>query len=101
MHLIREKEGGKFFVRKVMKGQHPVYLTLQDCSHPCLPQIYDVAITEKESTGTQQPGILLSILFWLTGCIKINQAYMPALFINNIGWLNVTVNDALTIYKQG
>ena len=50
VHLIREKEGGKFFVRKVMKGQHPVYLTLQSCTHPCLPQIYDVAIAEGDTT---------------------------------------------------
>ena len=54
VHLIREKEGGKFFVRKVMKWQHPVYLTLQDCSHPCLPQIYDVAITEKDTTVIEE-----------------------------------------------
>lgn len=47
VHLIREKETGKFFVRKIMKGQHSVYLTLQDHSHPCLPQIYEVVITEE------------------------------------------------------
>lgn len=50
VYLIREKEAGEFFVRKVMKGQHPVYLTLQSCRHPCLPQIYDVVITEEATT---------------------------------------------------
>ncbi|MCI8530876.1 MAG: serine/threonine protein kinase [Lachnospiraceae bacterium] len=50
VHLIREKETGKFFVRKVMKGHHPVYLMLQDCPHPCLPKIYEVAITEDTTT---------------------------------------------------
>ncbi len=50
VHLIREKETGKFFVRKVMKGHHSVYLTLQDCPHPCLPKIYEVVITEDATT---------------------------------------------------
>lgn len=50
VHLVREKETGKFFVRKVMKGHHPVYLTLQDCPHPCLPKIYEVVITEDTTT---------------------------------------------------
>lgn len=50
VHLVREKETGKFFVRKVMKGHHPVYLTLQDCPHPCLPKIYEIVITEETTT---------------------------------------------------
>ena len=50
VHLVREKETEKFFVRKVMKGHHPVYLTLQDCPHPCLPKIYEVIITEETTT---------------------------------------------------
>lgn len=50
VYLVREKETGKFFVRKVMKGHHPVYLTLQDCPHPCLPKIYEVVITEETTT---------------------------------------------------
>lgn len=66
VYLIREK-GGKFFVRKVMKGQHPVYLTMQDCPHPCLPRIYDVDITGETTTvikeyieGRSLDGIKLS-----------------------------------------
>ncbi len=50
VHLVKEKETGKFFVRKVMKGQHPICLTLQDCPHPCLPKIYEVVITEETTT---------------------------------------------------
>ena len=50
VHLIREKAGGKFLVRKVMKGKHPVYLTLQECQHPCLPKVYDVIITDETTT---------------------------------------------------
>lgn len=53
VYLIREK-GGKFFVRKVMKGQYPVYLTIRDCPHPCLPRIYDVAITEETTTVIEE-----------------------------------------------
>lgn len=50
VHLVKEKETGKFFVRKVMKGHHPICLTLQDCPHPCLPKIYEVVITDETTT---------------------------------------------------
>lgn len=49
VHLVREKNGEQVYVRKLLKGQHPVYHTLQNCPHPGLPKIYEV-IVEGDST---------------------------------------------------
>lgn len=46
VHLVRNKGGEQIFVRKALKGQHPVYLTLQSCSHPYLPKLYEVISTD-------------------------------------------------------
>jgi serine/threonine protein kinase len=44
--LIREKGDGRFFVRKIMRGRHQVYEMLQGFSHPCLPKVYEVVISD-------------------------------------------------------
>lgn len=49
VHLVREKNGEQVYVRKLLKGQHPIYHMLQDCPHPGLPKIYEV-IVEGDST---------------------------------------------------
>lgn len=46
VQLIREKSGGCFFIRKVIKGRHFVYFALKGCSHPCLPRMYDVSMDD-------------------------------------------------------
>lgn len=50
IQLIREKDGKQFLIRRVMKGQHPVYLQLKNCHHPCLPRLYEVTITDDTTT---------------------------------------------------
>lgn len=50
VHLVREKEGEQIFIRKVLKGQRPIYLTLQNCKHPCLPELYEVILSEDTTT---------------------------------------------------
>lgn len=44
VELLRERGGEKLFVRKTLQGQHQVYQTLQESSHPCLPEVYEVSI---------------------------------------------------------
>lgn len=50
VHLVREKEGERVFIRKILKGKHPIYETLQNYEHPCLPKLYEVVITEDSTT---------------------------------------------------
>lgn len=42
VQLVREKNGEQLFVRKVLKGCHPIYEVLQNCIHPGLPKLYEV-----------------------------------------------------------
>ncbi|MCM1254412.1 MAG: protein kinase [Clostridium sp.] len=46
---MRGNDETQTFVRKIIKGQHPVYLTLQNCKHPFLSKLYDVSVS-KSST---------------------------------------------------
>lgn len=46
VQLVREKGGEQIFVRKTLAVQHPIYQMLQNCSHPCLPKIYEVIVSE-------------------------------------------------------
>lgn len=50
VQLVREKGGNQVFIRKILKGQHPIYLTLQDCRHPYLPKLCEVDIAEDSTT---------------------------------------------------
>lgn len=44
VQLVKGKDVGKLFIRKVMKGQLYVYCLLEGCRHPYLPMIYEVDI---------------------------------------------------------
>lgn len=46
VYLVREKGGDRLFVRKKLKGRHEVYGVLQDCSHPFLPELYQVTASD-------------------------------------------------------
>lgn len=46
VHLVREKDGEQIFVRKILKRPHDIYLTLKNCPHPYLPQLYEVIVSE-------------------------------------------------------
>jgi len=50
VHLVREKAGNQIFIRKILKGQHNIYLTLQNCQHPYLPKLYEVAMSDDTTT---------------------------------------------------
>ena len=50
VHLVREKGGEQFFVRKILKGYQPIYLLLQICAHPGLPKLYDVVMFNNTTT---------------------------------------------------
>lgn len=49
IHLVQDKAGKEQFVRKVLKGQYPIYTQLQTLNHPNLPKVYE-AVLDGEST---------------------------------------------------
>lgn len=54
VHLVREKGKDQLYIRKVLHGQHPVYQALINCSHPCLPKLYDVVFSENTTTVIEE-----------------------------------------------
>lgn len=46
VHLIQEQDGETLYIRKELKGRHPVYLELQGITHPYLPRLYDVVLSD-------------------------------------------------------
>ncbi len=54
VHLVREKNGEQVYVRKLLKGQHPIYQMLQDCPHPGLPKIYGVIVEDDSTTVIEE-----------------------------------------------
>lgn len=49
VHLVRQKGGEQVFIRKILKGQHSVYASLQNCVHPFLPRLYEVSISDNDT----------------------------------------------------
>ena len=47
--LIREEDGEQIFIRKTLKGKHPVYAELQKLKHPLLPELYEVHVSDTET----------------------------------------------------
>ena len=54
VHLVREKEGEQRFIRKRLRGRHEIYPMLQDCPHPGLPQLYQVELSDDETTVIEE-----------------------------------------------
>lgn len=54
VQLVREKEGGQVFVRKRLKGRREVYETLKNCPHPGLPKLYEVELSDEETTVIEE-----------------------------------------------
>ncbi len=52
--LVREKAGSRVLVRKRLKGKHLVYELLKDCSHPYLPKLYEVEVSEDYTTVIEE-----------------------------------------------
>ncbi len=46
VHLVRKKGEEQVFIRKILKGKRCIYLTLQNCHHPYLPEIYEVILSD-------------------------------------------------------
>lgn len=54
VHLVHKKGEEQVFIRKVLKGQHHIYLTLQSCRHPYLPKLYEVIIADDSTTVIEE-----------------------------------------------
>lgn len=54
VQLLRERNGEQLFIRKTLQGRHPVYRTLQEVSHPCLPTVYEVSIDGETTTVIEE-----------------------------------------------
>lgn len=54
VHLVRDKEHNQNYIRKILKGQHEVYRVLQSCPHPFLPEIYEVTVSECDTTVIEE-----------------------------------------------
>lgn len=54
VHLVRERDKDQLFIRKVLKGRHLVYLTLQECLHPYLPKLYEIAVADDTTTVIEE-----------------------------------------------
>lgn len=54
VYLVREKGGSRVFMKKVLKGRHPVYQVLQQLQHSCLPRLYQVVISEDSTTVIEE-----------------------------------------------
>lgn len=46
VHLIQEQNGETLYIRKELQGRHPVYLELQEFTHPYLPKLYEVVLSD-------------------------------------------------------
>ena len=54
VHLVREKDSGQIFIRKVLKGPHPVYTVLQKHPHPFLPVVHEVVVDNDATTVVEE-----------------------------------------------
>ncbi|MDE7044067.1 MAG: serine/threonine protein kinase, partial [Acetatifactor sp.] len=52
--LVREQNGSQVFIRKILKGQHPIYQMLLDCPHPGLPKLQEVTLSEDSTTVIEE-----------------------------------------------
>lgn len=48
--LVREMDGERLFVQKILKGRHEIYSELLNCPHPYLPKLSEVLISDDATT---------------------------------------------------
>ena len=54
IQLVRKEDTEQIFVRKILEGQHEVYQALQGCPHPYLPKLYEVTVSDEETTVIEE-----------------------------------------------
>lgn len=54
IHLVQKREETQLLIRKILKGQHPVYEKLRECPHPYLPKIYEVILSDESTTVIEE-----------------------------------------------
>ncbi len=122
VHLVREKEEGQVFVRKRLKGRREVYEILKNCPHPGLPKLYEVKLSDEETTvieeyikgqplGSEQltePQLrkivkeLCSVLGMLHGKGVIHRDLKPSnVLLDEEGYIRLIDFDAARIPKDG
>lgn len=54
VELVRKTDEEKTYVRKILKGRHPVYGLLQGCEQPYLPKIYEVVMSDDSTVVIEE-----------------------------------------------
>ncbi len=54
VELVREKEGGRVCIRKLLRGRVCAYQKLRELNHPYLPELYEVEISEDVTTVMEE-----------------------------------------------
>lgn len=54
VHLVREMNGEQLYIRKELKGRHLVYSELQNLTHPYLPRLYAVILSDDSTTVLEE-----------------------------------------------
>ncbi|MCM1126246.1 MAG: protein kinase [Lachnospiraceae bacterium] len=54
VQLVRDEDSEKVFVRKILKGRHEVYKILENCRHPFLAEVYEVTVSDDETTVMEE-----------------------------------------------
>lgn len=50
VYLVREKNGERLFIKKMLRGTHNIHAVLQSCPHPYLPKLYEVSMSDDTTT---------------------------------------------------
>ncbi|MDR1664767.1 MAG: serine/threonine protein kinase, partial [Clostridiales bacterium] len=51
---MREKDGGRLFVQKILQGRHRIYSEIMSNPHPYLPALYEVEIADGETVVIEE-----------------------------------------------
>lgn len=54
VYLVKEQNGEQLFIRKELKGRHLVYSELQGFTHPYLPKLYEVILSDDSTTVIEE-----------------------------------------------
>lgn len=54
VRLVRAQDGQQLFVQKELKGRHLVYPELKGLTHPYLPKVYEVTLSDNSTTVLEE-----------------------------------------------